>query len=548
MEIMLDADRMVVGDEGVKNFVWPLARHELLAMRDTLLASLVPIARWKSDGSSEDAELLSIVFHQFVVEVMGLYQAHAVYRRFEKLGHQPVTLVPGRFFSSMARGMKPSESPIFEYLAVPPLVGRQGRFAGTRQQIKKRLKSIRWNGLSFRALLPLDPKDEIAVTQITQLTDYHARAVPDVVKYALFRDWITPLNHPLQDPNQYAVSISTIEAAIESVKIGFAVGNEELPTYLADYLKNWLIKTTGITRYYLHALCKQPGKVPHRLWVGSGGSHWVRLVGHATRRVGGSVTAHDHGYLVGQIFSVSKMLVDLEVCNAFVTESEGQAESLRKSIDLNLCLQSTTPEIIIVPKSSALGALTKRSNSKKTTIFQNQRPKIKTVMYPSSSYVGDRMWLIPTNHDIVKVDWEARLFSKLKKWGLKVINKPHPASMMPSPEAYSKLFDVTTLLEPFERVMHLADVFIYSHSMSTTFGIVLASDKPVVFIDFGYTEWLPEARSMLKKRCGVVKGWFDEANRAQVNWDELHKAIKDSRYLMDMSFVQTYLNHDIMDN
>ena len=154
------------------------------------------------------------------------------------------------------------------------------------------------------------------------------------------------------------------------------------------------------------------------------------------------------------------------------------------------------------------------------------------------------MWFMPFFPDLPALDWEARLLSKLSAWGYQVLNKPHPESISSPPVAFANQFGVRTLTERFERVMHAADASIFTDATSTTFRVALASNKPVVWIDFGLPKWVPEARAMLERRCRVVRGWFDEANRAQVDWDELREAIEESRDLMDMAFVDNYFEYE----
>ena len=88
--------------------------------------------------------------------------------------------------------------------------------------------------------------------------------------------------------------------------------------------------------------------------------------------------------------------------------------------------------------------------------------------------------------------------------------------------------------------MHLADAFLFVSPQSTTFVAMLASGKPMVFVDPGLFEWVPEAYEMLRRRCRIVRGWFDDANRLQVDWDELRGAIQESGDLMDTTFFDSY--------
>ena len=98
------------------------------------------------------------------------------------------------------------------------------------------------------------------------------------------------------------------------------------------------------------------------------------------------------------------------------------------------------------------------------------------------------------------------------------------------------------MTERFEQVEHEADAFIFTTPHSNTFALAAAGNKPMVFIDFGLDNWVAEARATFEQRCWVVHGWFDESNRAQIDWDELRSAIEESPKLVeDTAFAENYL-------
>ena len=50
-------------------------------------------------------------------------------------------------------------------------------------------------------------------------------------------------------------------------------------------------------------------------------------------------------------------------------------------------------------------------------------------------------------------------------------------------------------------------------------------DQPIVFIDFGLSVFQPDVEPEFRKRCRIVSGWFDDANRMRVDRDELETAV-----------------------
>ena len=232
------------------------------------------------------------------------------------------------------------------------------------------------------------------------------------------------------------------------------------------------------------------------------------------------------------------MVTDFESCDTFVTFSEMQADSLRRTLRNDLLLLPKAPNIIALPENDH--ASERPGRSAQSTRAGRTRP-LRTVMYPSSSYRGEKVGYAVQMPDIVALDWEARLFAHLSSWGYEVLHKPHPGSVSLPPAESVEAVGGRLITDRFENVSHLADAFIFIDPQSTPFVLIMKSDKPVVFVDFGLYEWMPEAFELLERRCRVVKGLFDEKNRAQVDWDALRSAIEDAKDLSDHSFYDSYL-------
>lgn len=536
-DLILDVSRMTVDEHGVRGFIWPLGRHEVVAVRDAIPPLVVEAARGEH-SPDEEAELLSIVFGGFINEVLGLYQAHALNRRLRALGYRAVAPPGTRYLAAVASDAPPWPSPFLDSLER----GLPRDSWGVRAMLSRMRTELRWNGPSPAIARPYDRERDIGAIQRLPLIHRHARAVPEIVRFYDRGQRFGPLDGPSARHSWQATPDSVVvDRALEAVHVGFAAGSEELPDYLDGYLRDWLVQAMGLSRVRLTAILNQPGGLPRHLWTGNGGSVWNRIIRHATRRLGGCVTGHDHGNGTGHLVSILPTLTEFESCDTFVTFTPTQAEALLKGLRPDLLIPPKAPKIIAAPflrdgSSSAKGVHPRRPRPE----INGAMPAIRTIMYPSSFYNGDRPnygVLIP---DIVALDWEARLFSHLNHWDYRVLHKPHPASAGLPPAGFAQAFGGTTLLERFESVMHLADAFLFVSPQSTTFVAMLASGKPMVFVDPGLFEWVPEAYEMLRRRCRIVRGWFDDANRLQVDWDELRGAIQESGDLMDTTFFDSY--------
>ena len=331
-----------------------------------------------------------------------------------------------------------------------------------------------------------------------------------------------------------------IDAAISAAHAGFRAGGEALPAYLDEYLRDWLVNATGLVRCHLNALVRMQ-RLPRHLWTGSGGSIWLRMIRHATLMTDGEVTGHDHGAGYGFLFQVLPAITEFESCDVFVTFNEAQATALRdSSTHANLLVPPNGPKIIAVPGRPDSPARTSSKSSGESRPTRRGET-VGTVMYASSFYLGEEVRIFPNIPDIVAVDWEARLFGKLRGWGYQALDKPHPSSVSSTPPGFSNGLGVRIVAERLEAIMEMADVIIFASPHSTAFANALTSHRPAVFVDFGLDRWVPQAYEMLGCQCKVVQGWSEEDNRLQVDWDELHAAIDEAPSLSDTAFADNYL-------
>jgi len=325
-----------------------------------------------------------------------------------------------------------------------------------------------------------------------------------------------------------------VRRILEVAADAFHLGGIALPSRLRDYLERWVKESTAALRYRLELLREQNKRLPKQLWTGSGGNIWRRIIRYAVYQNGGTVTGHDHANGVGHLKYYYLLLTDFESCDRFVTFTKKQCENLKKNIRKDWLIPDRPPEMSFINTM-------KQENSLPQTNSFSKIQTIKTVMYISSNYTGERFQFGIQIPDYIQVDWEARLFAHLHKWGYRVLHKPHPESVEMPPENLYHPFNVVRLHKPFEQVMNQADAVLFVNPQSTALVHAFKSNIPLVFLDLGMFEWMPDAYELLEKRCQIVKGKFDEQYRAQIDWDELQKKIPDSLHKIDTSFVEQFV-------
>ena len=167
--------------------------------------------------------------------------------------------------------------------------------------------------------------------------------------------------------------------------------------------------------------------------------------------------------------------------------------------------------------------------------------KNKTIMYVSPIYWNGSVLYSRMMPDIVLVDWQLRLLNFLTEEVYMSLIKQHPGTKAKIPKYFFDNFKIKDMTKRFEDVYSKADILLFDYPLSTTFGFAFTTDKPIVFIDFGFHELRNKEKRMLMKRCYVVDGKFLTNNRAEINWDHLKLGLNKCFNLADNSYKEQAL-------
>lgn len=532
LNITLDIKKLVVNTDGIEGFKWCYSRNEILTMRDELTVELIKLCKYYQNHDPEEIELFHIFILIYISKVMSIYQTGLNFQRFTAQGVSIKCSDKSLMFSYFLQNTLPQANDFSTMIlkGIPRANQSYSFFARPLWRINKMLE---WNGYNpFRWI----NSNAIHCIEYSKLVKQHAKYVSEKIVYSSFSDWFPLIERkdaeqsPSWKPLAHNIRDHIVEVTGKISKNNGLFLDERWVKFLQSYLD----ESTASTRIRLHTLQRQSHKLPKHLWTGTGGNIWSRILRHAVRKNGGIVTGHDHSNGIGHLKYHVKLLNDYESCDYFITFTQNQAANLTANCRRDWLIPDHPPHISFVPKRNPdkLVPVASSINSKTT---------IKNLMYISSFYNVDRFHFGIQIPDYIQVDWEARLFSHLHQWDYQVYHKPHPGSIeMPPEEIYSQ-FNVKRLHEPFEKVMPLSDAVVFTNPQSTTIVHALKSGIPMVFIDLGMFEWMPDAYEMIQKRCAIVTGYFDQDHRAQVDWDELKNAIPLSIHKNDNAFVQHYL-------
>jgi hypothetical protein len=548
----LSVERIVPGAEGVEPFFWPVSRAEMVAFRDALLHRLLPMLDGAAAEGVPGARELRLLSIFWLSECMGLYQAVLLSRRLDASGRIPAYGPGFRLWEAVFQGRAPDGPPLFSVLANTKN-GDAPRFKNPLRIFRKLCKARKKNpaasapdSVCFSALPKQDLprissarptrallRDGVVTTKRSDIISMHAAVCDRNVGYLEHKHWFASVGSL---PARVAVSRNLLEDVCDLVAATFEDSGERLPGYLRDYLLGGMERGCRLVGAHLARLDASPSGLPARLWTGSGGNIWDRMLRLAVRGSGGEVTGHDHAlgdsYL---LWEECFCLNEFFECDVFMTYTKRQRDLLAGQLDAWRRFSGHAPRIVSAPWPDGKDA---------ASVFASFAPReqVRSVMLVGVFYIGEESRVYPLQSDVVAVDFQARLLARLREWGYEAIFKEHPESRARAPMEFESVIGAYNENRRFEQVVESADVILFSCLRTSTFNITMRSNKPAVFIDFGEDVFADSARSLLAGRCPIVPAGVAPDNRVQLDWDALRSAIAESVQLADDArFFKRYL-------
>ena len=510
----------ILDHTGLTKFFDPVPREALEAFRAALLPRTATFGR--ALQRSADRDLVGCCTGQFAIFVMQCYRAAQLVQRC-RAANIDVDASDSDFLSRFLR----SDFTAVEQATRRILTGRPGRPAWRTPARMIRNAFIR-SPIVRHEIRPVDLQNEIVTIAVSSHLEKHAAAVDDTVCYVHPSVWYGPIE-TYQGTELTPVRDGLVEVARQAyaaVGAAFDACSERIISRWADSVP---------AAVYARLLDLKSRKLPRRLWIGSAGPLWSRMLGHAVRADGGHVTGHDHWTSVGFFRANVKAINDYECVDEFLALTDAQAKGLERTCRHDILVRRDKPRFGVIPGNPWLSNRNIAGNAAPATGNK--------VMLVINHFNGSGVAMYPDDSDYVLVDWHARLITHLQSNGYEVILKPHPQCLYGVPDGLRSLVGGRVLLEPFGEVCGQADVLIYDFPMSTTFAEGLEGSQPIVVVEFQQDLYEPGALDMLQRRCAVVQGWKDESGRRQVDWDALPAAVESTRHLSDPIFFKTYLTY-----
>lgn len=510
----LDVATMDVTAEGLKDFVWPVSWQEHAAFRDSFIGSYAEIVRDKINRQDEDGDLLAILAMEFVQEAMRGWFTAVLLRRFGRRGEQiAAPWLNGNTFDDPAI-WRPNRDRI-DFL--------RNRFpaSGWRGLLRPLLGLLQDDGMSWQWPQTVDFRSRVIATNASALTRQHADTVGEKPVLVSLRYWFGEASDKLPDKlSNHMLHANTVTQVIAGLTEAAARNGDELPASLLRHLEDWLNAAAPVCRWHLQWLLKHRKSLPDRLWTGSGGYIFRRILHTAVRRAGGRVWSHDHGSGLGLFDTLDTNLTEFVTPDTFVTFSPKQAQGYRLQRREAFRLRADWPEVEAVKTTASAAPL--------RPLKPASPLPCRRIVFVANQYRGEKIPLTPIEFDLVAADWQARLFTRLRSIGYEVQIRAHPDSPSPPPESFGRSLGVRQALGNFADALAGADIVILDYLHTTVLRDVLLSGKPVLTFEFGHCSPNAVAASTLANRIRFVPGWYDDRNRAQTEWSELARVIEEA--------------------
>ncbi len=179
------------------------------------------------------------------------------------------------------------------------------------------------------------------------------------------------------------------------------------------------------------------------------------------------------------------------------------------------------------------------------TLAERSKPlpvseKISRVMLIGFPMNQTRYMDFPGHFSLFHLDLEIRLLGFLRKRGFKAIYKAHPDRLREIKGVFERFSDEIRA-EAFEEVHHTCDAYLFAHTETSTFGIAVCTNKPIIVIEIEGKPWKGSAYELVSKRCRMVPAWINNTCRILFDEQALERALNGSIVEPNMEYFENMM-------
>lgn len=263
-------------------------------------------------------------------------------------------------------------------------------------------------------------------------------------------------------------------------------------------------------------------KLPKNIWIGTGTSYSFRLLALVVQYQKGKVAGFSHsgGFAYQPCFS-SLYFKEFAAINKFVENTKKGAKIIRLDYLKNHKHIKQDFKIISIDGNQKIKKYTKYYRK-----LKNKKP---TVLYVSTA-LHELIRGYAIHNDMIYLNWQLRLTNMLDKMDINLICQPHPEGVFKDKSLIHPLRAKYSIpYRKFEKIIHLADVFLVDYIFSTTFAEMSVTDKPIArigWLDNSHYYGINDSiKILMDKRCRNIKALFGDDNLPYIDEKELEYAL-----------------------
>jgi len=507
-----------------KDFFWPVSHQEYAALESRVENIFKEHIR-KYQG--EQISSLLLVNYLLFLEYSNLLHALKVIQQLNKLGKKPLYSDSSLYY----KGLIENGCPLRDFFPIADIPSKS-QFRYQLSIIKQLALSMKYNRGRFGIRKKGMPV--VALQPLTPLSKEYVRKSAEWASLTRSHEWFRGTDSP-QPSSDLSGDIEEMldrllpELRKVAEKESIEISDEHI-NFLKSISKARLQKAA---QDFARVKSKVERRSPFSLLTPTGGKYFNRLLSLAVRQQGGEVTGFVHGSETFRWIQDLYPWLELSTIDRFMVYSEHSIELVKKLCAIYPPLQEKEVEIEVQETNFFSKIWQEKQRS-------NLPPRIKSVMligYPYTSEVRRKHLLL----DIAYLDVEMRIVRILKKAGYKVLYKKHPEAQLPSKiiDFFASQGEVVS--EPFEEVMDVADTYLFHDTSTTTFAPAVCSNRPIIYIQGPWENWFPEVYELIRKRCRIIVGEFDQRNRLLFDEQKVLDALAKPPEEPDREFAERYL-------
>jgi len=346
------------------------------------------------------------------------------------------------------------------------------------------------------------------------------------------RDWIDLIyiNKPSSKSNRLCDSL-TNEAIIPFLKSLESKGT--LFTKDLDFskiLSSWKKRIGDASIIYTNLFYNDNIKF-ERLLVTEVVKPYNKLISVALQRKGVEVYCFDHG----NDSSVTNYEIgnqnERAHCKKFIVPTPGVKRKYEEIYSKNTLENRTGIKYISVGQSKYIDLLKSNSKIKKSSNLN----KIMIIGTPPNAnrYYYEKGWFF-----YFKIKLELKIIDTLHDLGYYVIYKAHPGTLVETKGLFEEYVD-EYITDPYEKVWHLADSFVFTDTSSSTFGYALTTNRHIVLLDNVDNIHHDITWELLKKRVDVIPSYIDNRMYIRFSENDFYKSFEDKSEVYNNTFLET---------